>query len=120
GSAAGTAVGAVGAAGGAARAVGATVGATVPTMTRRLAPILCLLHVGCEGVQSALAPAGPIAHEIAALWWGMAIAAALIFAVVLTLLLHAVQGAPDRRWRVAPRRLIYAGGIALPIITLSV
>lgn len=88
-------------------------------MTRRLAPILCLPIAGCEGVQSALAPAGPIAREIAALWWGMAIAAALIFALVLTLLLHAVLRVPERRLRIPPRRLIYAGGIALPVVTLS-
>jgi len=90
-------------------------------MVRRLAgALLCLPISGCEGIQSALAPTGPIAREIAALWWGMLIAATLIFALVVALLLYAALRAPERRKPIPPRRLIYAGGIALPVVALSV
>jgi cytochrome c oxidase subunit II len=88
-------------------------------MTRRVV-WLCPLVAGCEGVQSALSPAGPVAREIAWLWWGMAIGAAVVFALVLVLLLYAIFRDPQRRRRTRPKRLIYAGGIALPIVTLSV
>lgn len=75
---------------------------------------------GCNGIQSALMPTGPIAREIAALWWVMLIVAGLIFALVVTLLLHAALRAPEDRSAGPPRRLIFAGGIALPIVVLSV
>src|SRR5690606_5290292 len=76
-------------------------------MVRRLAgALLCLPISGCEGIQSALAPTGPIAREIAALWWGMLIAATLIFALVVALLLYAALRAPERRKPIPPRRLI--------------
>lgn len=88
-------------------------------MMRRVAPLLGIALAGCEGVQSAIAPTGPIAREIAALWWGMLIASALIFALVLVLLLYAVFSGSKRRQNLRPKRLIYAGGIALPVITLS-
>lgn len=89
-------------------------------MARRLAPLASFGLAGCEGVQSALAPTGPIAREIALLWWGMFGAAMLIFALVLVLLLYSVYRAPERRRRIRPSRLIYAGGIALPVVVLSV
>ena len=75
---------------------------------------------GCEGVQSALAPAWPVAREIASLWWWMAAMAGGVFALVLALVLYAVLRDPARRWNVGAERLIVAGGIALPVAVLSV
>lgn len=74
---------------------------------------------GCEGVQSALDPAGPIAREIAALWWWMAGVGTGVFALVLVLLLYAVFRNPELRWRVGPERLIVIGGVAFPVVVLS-
>ena len=74
---------------------------------------------GCAGVQSALDPAGVAAQEIAALWWAMAGGATVIFALVLLLLLHAALAKGGRR-RISAERLILAGGIALPVVVLSI
>src|SRR5690606_34791609 len=86
--------------------------------------LLCVIAVGlclgaCEGVQSALDPAGPIAREIAALWWWMLGVGAAIFVLVLVLLLYAVFRNPERRWRPGPEKLIVAGGVVLPVVVLS-
>ncbi|MAL99194.1 MAG: cytochrome c oxidase subunit II [Alteromonadaceae bacterium] len=78
-----------------------------------------LLLAGCGGDQSALAPAGAAAREIATLWWWMFGAATLIFAVVLFLLLYASLVPAGRRRAVPPRKLIIGGGIVFPVIALS-
>jgi cytochrome c oxidase subunit II len=89
-------------------------------VTRLASPLLALGLSGCAGIQSALEPAGPIAREIAALWWWMAGVGALVFVLVLVALLYAVFRRPERRWRVDPERLILGGGIVLPVVVLSV
>lgn len=76
------------------------------------------LVAGCDGIQSTMQPAGPVAREIAALFWGMTIGGAAIFLLVVVLLLMAVFS--SRRVPVAPRRLIQLGGIALPVVVLSI
>lgn len=80
---------------------------------------LSVLLCACEGHQSALAPGGPAAREIALLWWVMFWAGTAIFALVLALLLYAVFCGEGLRRRIAPIRLVVAGGIILPVITLS-
>jgi cytochrome c oxidase subunit 2 len=67
------------------------------TSLRIASPFLSLPLAACEGIQSALSPAGPIARQIAGLWWGMLTAAAAIFALVVVLLLYAVFRAPEHR-----------------------
>ncbi|MEX2497021.1 MAG: cytochrome c oxidase subunit II [Woeseia sp.] len=79
-----------------------------------------LAAAGCQGIQSALDPAGPNAREIATLWWAMAAAAALIFALVLGSLLYAVYGRGPMRARIKPMNLIIGGGIILPVVVLTV
>jgi cytochrome c oxidase subunit 2 len=74
--------------------------------------------LGCEGVQSALDPAGPSAREIATLWWWMAAGAAAIFLLVLLALLRGLRGAALRPLR-RPMRLVVLGGLVLAIVTLS-
>lgn len=60
-----------------------------------------LLLAGCDGNVSALDPGGPVARDIAWLWWALAGAAALLTAMVLVLVAMAF-GAPrvvnERRW----------------------
>ena len=74
---------------------------------------------GCAGIQSALSPLGPVAREIAILWWWMLAFATAIFVLVLVALLYSIFRHPDRRWKVDPERMIVAGGIVLPLIVLS-
>lgn len=88
----------------------------------RHAAVSCaaVLLAGCSGVQSALDPAGPNAREIATLWWWMAVVAVAIFALVLGALLYALFGRGGMRNRVEPKKLIIGGGIALPLVVLSI
>lgn len=83
-----------------------------------------LLLAGCEGVQSAVHPAGPAARSIAGLWWGMFIAFAVISIGVVALWLHAQWRRP-RDWteeeaRRAGRRFVVAGGLLLPGVSVAV
>ncbi len=95
---------------------------TVRRAARRFAWLLTPLCAGCEGIQSALQPAGPSAREIAALWWSMAAGSAVILMLVVALLFYAVFSRPQRRHgrRLTPTRLIVYGGIVLPVIVLSI
>lgn len=77
------------------------------------------LLTGCGGVQSSLEPKGPAAAEIAHISWIMFIGAALILLLVMVLALYAVYRAPDKRVPVAANKLIIAGGVAFPVITLT-
>ncbi|MFV3093504.1 cytochrome c oxidase subunit II, partial [Pseudomonas sp. GW6] len=47
--------------------------------------------VACEGPQSALDPAGPMAREVAMLWWAMCAFATLVLIVVMALWVHAMR-----------------------------
>lgn len=67
-----------------------------------------------------LDPLGPAAREIGALWWAMFAASVVIFALVLAAVLIALFGPDSVRRRIAPMRLIVAGGIVLPVVTLSI
>lgn len=74
---------------------------------------------GCAGVQSALAPAGVAAREIATLWWIMAAGAAIIFALVLGTAFYAVRIRPEQHGPAAGYLLILGMGIAMPVVVLS-
>jgi len=72
----------------------------------------------CAGPQSALDPAGPAAEAIATSWWLMATGALAAWAMVLVLAALAMR----RRRRLGAdsgRRLILAGGVALPTTLLA-
>ena len=76
-----------------------------------------MLATGCGGPQSALDPAGPAAGAIATSWWLMAAGALVAWSLVLLLATLAMR----TRRRLAPaagRRLILAGGVALPATLL--
>ncbi len=70
-------------------------------------------------MQSALAPKGPAAAEIARISWIMFIGAALILLLVMVLALYAMYRDPDKRVPVAANKLIFVGGVAFPTITLT-
>jgi cytochrome c oxidase subunit II len=81
----------------------------------------CALAVGgCDGVQSALAPQGPEAARVARLFWGLTIGSAAILIGVVVLGAIALLGSgPWRRW-LGDERIIVAGGLIFPVVTLTV
>lgn len=79
-----------------------------------------LVLAGCEGLQSAFAPAGVNAREVVWLWWGMLAGGTLVFLLVLGLLLYSLFSQHSRRRHISARQFIIFGGIVLPLVTLSV
>jgi cytochrome c oxidase subunit 2 len=80
--------------------------------------VLAALAAGCDGPQSALAPAGRDAERIAALFTWMAIGTAVIWAAVV--LLGAVAGrVPALAAPRAGSALIVGGGVVLPLVVLT-
>lgn len=100
---------------------------TLTRLGRRLDPVLrcggwllsAFALAGCSGVQSALDPAGGDAWDLYWLTIVMTVGATLIFVVVTTLLLYALFAPPERRAWLGTRRTIVYGGLAFPIVTLS-
>lgn len=72
-----------------------------------------------QGVQSAFAPDGPQAGEIAFLTWIMIGGGAIIFLLVMALAAYAILAPQENRRWLADRRMVMIGGIALPIVVLS-
>lgn len=91
-------------------------------VTRSLPAVIlpAMLAASCTGQQSALEPSGPAARDAAHLWWYMAGGSAIILALVIVLLLYAVFRSPEHRWILAPHHLIIGGGVALPVVVLSI
>jgi cytochrome c oxidase subunit II len=82
-------------------------------------PLLAFPLAGCSGVQSALDPAGGDAWDLYWLTVVMTVGATLIFILVTALLLYAVFAPPERRAWLGTRRAIVYGGLAFPMVTLS-
>ncbi|MFK8253095.1 cytochrome c oxidase subunit II [Ancylobacter terrae] len=60
-----------------------------------------LLLAGCRGPLSALAPAGPVAQDVAMLWWALLAGATLLTLLVLTLValgFRRPRAISERRW----------------------
>lgn len=98
-------------------------GGNLPVTRPSAAAGLCTVAVvtlvaGCDGVQSALAPAGQGAEDIAELFWWMAGSAAVIWTVVIGLAVYAIYVAPGQHARRAAL-LIIGGGAVVPTIVLS-
>lgn len=79
----------------------------------------------CAGPQSALDPAGPAAEIIAWLWWGMLSFFTLVFVAVVGLWLYAMRRHPSSAITHAQavrstNRWVLAGGLALPLFSISV
>ena len=90
------------------------------TWARRSGALSCALAVaGCSGVQSALDPAGGDALRIYWLTVIMTAGATLIFVAVTGLLLYAIFAPPERRAWLGGRNTIVFGGLAFPIVVLS-
>ena len=67
-----------------------------------------------------LDPAGPYAGSIAFLTWVLLLVAAAILALVLTALWIAFRGKKHTRERLGGTAVIWAGGIVLPVVVLTV
>jgi cytochrome c oxidase subunit II len=87
--------------------------------SRTLAWMFAPALSGCQGVQSALDPAGADARQLELLSWVLFGGGGAIFLLVTTLLLYALLAPPERRRWLGTRRTIVAGGIVFPIVTLT-
>lgn len=78
--------------------------------------------VACEGPQSTLDPAGPMAHEVAMLWWAMCAFATLVLIVVTALWVHAMRREHPQmdaaRARQLTLRWLVGGGLLLPTLSI--
>lgn len=81
-----------------------------------------ILLAGCggmgDGIQSALNPQGPVAREIAGVWWAMFWGGWIILALVIVLALYALRGRSGPS-RLGHTNLIIGGGLLLPVVTLT-
>ena len=77
-----------------------------------------LLLSGCEGIQSALHPHGPEAERLATISWVLSGGATAIFLAVMALAAFALIR-PPRRDFLSSSRLIVAGGLIFPGVTLT-
>lgn len=80
------------------------------------------LLAGCAGDQSALAPAGRAAREVAWLWWAMLSFSTLVLIVVAALWVYAMRRQPrdydDAQRRRLERRWLVGGGLLLPGLSI--
>jgi cytochrome c oxidase subunit 2 len=79
------------------------------------AGLLC----GCSERQSALAPRGPGAAQIAQLSWVLFATGTVILLAVLVILWLAIYGSAPTRARLARPGAVVVGGIALPAVVLT-
>ena len=86
---------------------------------RIVLPLLLLMIGGCSGRQSALAPAGEGARQLADLFWWMTAGAALIWLIVIGLAAYAIYLRPSAHPRRQSAILIIGGGTLLPTIVLT-
>lgn len=86
-----------------------------------LLPLALLFALpGCVGIQSALHPAGQDAAHLYRLTLVLSAGGMLIFIFVTALTLYAVFTRPERRAWLGSHRTVVYGGLAFPVITLSV
>lgn len=93
------------------------------TWQRRCAVIgfvYCFLLIGCEGEQSALAPAGRGAERIAHLFWWMTAGGTLIWLIMIGLAAYAIWIRPETHDAKRSRRWIIGGGVVVPTVVLAI
>jgi len=78
--------------------------------------------LGCEGPQSALSPAGPMARDVANVWWAMFGFSVVVLVVVSALWIYAMLRQPrthsaEEAKRIN-RRWIIGGGLVLPTVSI--
>lgn len=90
------------------------------TFPSAIVVILTLLLAGCSEIQSALAPQGADAERIFTLTTILLVGAVAILLVVMAALALAMFGSERWRRRLASAGAIKLGGLAFPIVTLTV
>ena len=75
---------------------------------------------GCSEMQSALAPAGDEARRVALLTWILFAGAAMILLIVGFALYLGIRGSERSRRVLGSDKAIKLGGIAFPVVTLTV
>ena len=86
------------------------------------AAVAIAIACGCDGPQSALAPAGEGASRIADLFWVMIVGTAVIWFVVTALAIYAVyrRESPSPPSEKRLRYLVVGGGVIVPALLLAV
>ena len=82
----------------------------------KVAPLALL--VGCDGVQSALAPAGRDAERIATLFWAMVVGAAVVWLVVMACAIYGARARTAHSEKLATRFIVF-GGVVFPTVTIT-
>jgi len=85
----------------------------------RTAPLLLVGLTGCAPSDSVLAPQGPDAAGIAQLALLLFVMGTAVMTLVLLALWLAIRGSARTRARLASDRLVVAGGIVFPAVTLT-
>jgi cytochrome c oxidase subunit II len=83
-------------------------------------PLVLVLLSGCTGMQSALDPSGQHAGEVLWLWWLMFGVLAAAFVLVMAVMLFALFWPSRLREVASANRMIIAGGLLLPGVTILV
>jgi cytochrome c oxidase subunit II len=86
---------------------------------RILAGVALVAAIGCEGPQSALAPAGRDAERIASLFWIMTAGALVVWTAVVLVAVYAIRSRRDTHSHATANLLIMGGGVALPAVVLA-
>ncbi|HYC71900.1 MAG TPA: cytochrome c oxidase subunit II [Opitutaceae bacterium] len=80
---------------------------------------VALIAAGCAGPQSALAPAGRGAEQLADLFWWMTAGAIAVWAAVVALTWRAIRARRDAPAERRATTLIIGGGVAVPTLILA-
>ena len=78
-----------------------------------------LLLAGCAGEQSTLDPQGPVANDIAALWWMLCGGALGILILVMAAVSYAMFRRPDRRTDLPVVPFLIGAGLVIPTVVLT-
>jgi cytochrome c oxidase subunit 2 len=74
---------------------------------------------GCDGPQSALAPAGRDAEQIATLFWVMVVGALVVWSAIVVVTVYAIRSKREAHSDATANLLIMGGGVALPAVVLA-
>ncbi|MFN0262254.1 cytochrome c oxidase subunit II [Tepidamorphus sp. 3E244] len=78
-----------------------------------------ILLSGCSGPQSVLDPAGKEAGEIASLFWFLAVAAVVLWLLVMGLFVYVTRLKREPHSRNLAEVLIIGGGVVFPVVALA-
>jgi len=90
----------------------------VTSRSKDIVPLVWLL-AGCDGSQSALAPAGRGAQLIVDLFWWMAAGSVVIWLGVVGVTVYSIRSTPQHDPARLTRLLIVGGGVVFPTLVLA-